>query len=223
MAERLDEIAPAVPLRLLRRLRGDRCVIEVEQFPEAQRATHVEGKGKAMFRRLARHRRQAAQIGHQIANILGLRMGIGGVGEGRIVVPPVRRHARLHGVDEIGYFPAADAVLRIRRDVGHEKTAEGRFQLKPASKPEAIILPDALVAGGAAPCIEDHATALLIPPLLERQGAGRDNRRRRTQEQCGRSPQHRQHDERNDQLAHGHVLRERKWTGRISPRLTSVG
>ena len=73
-------------------------------------------------------RRQRVEIGLEVEQVLDAHALIGGVGEGRIEVDAARRDAELHGVDEIEVRPAADAVIRIGRDVGHVEGAEGGLQ-----------------------------------------------------------------------------------------------
>ncbi len=66
---------------------------------------------------------------------------IGDVGEGRIEVRAVRRHAELHRIDEVEERPLADAVVRIRRDVGRVERTEGRGEGASAGELEEILAP----------------------------------------------------------------------------------
>ena len=64
---------------------------------------------------------------------------IRGVGERRVEVNAARRDAALHGVDEIGERPAADAVLGVGRDVGHVELAERRVERQAAAELQLVV------------------------------------------------------------------------------------
>ena len=123
----------------------------------------------------------------------------------------------IDGVDEIGDFPVADAICRMRRDVRREKRAEGRLELQPAAEFQAVVLTRRRMARGAAAGIEDTLAALRVAADLE------DGKARRHGPQ-GAARHHRRGRHR---LPHTHLPRTRRgggrlvWTarcGRTSPR-----
>src|SRR4051794_28477930 len=117
MAETVDEIGAAIPLRRAARVRHERLAVQKQKFPSAERAADVERKRHVMAGRLAVHRRQRLQIGEEVPDILDLRVLVGGVGKRRKIMDARRRRALEYGGDEIAFAPSPDTVLRIRRDV----------------------------------------------------------------------------------------------------------
>ena len=142
MAGAFDEIAAGHDLFRHVGCKGDhRLVAEIKQLPQAEAATDVEGEGELVARRLARDRRQRLQIGEEVGDVGRLHARIGGIGEGRIVVPAAWRNAAQHGVGEILERPCADAVLRIGARCSAERrcrtasSARGRRQVRAARRP----------------------------------------------------------------------------------------
>src|SRR5579872_6735835 len=70
MAGALDEIAAAVPLFALARVGAKRCVVEVEQLPQAHGAANGKRKGERVRRRLPLDRRQRVQERGEIGDVL---------------------------------------------------------------------------------------------------------------------------------------------------------
>ena len=105
-----------------------------QQFPARDRDALVERKGKLVragrrVDRLPRH-----QKGIERAVILIADIGEVVVGKGRIEVLAVAIDAGAHGAPERRFRPAADAGLRIRRDIRGIDRAERRRHRKAAGK-----------------------------------------------------------------------------------------
>ncbi len=109
-------------------------------------------------RRVA-HRGNGLQVGPKVAQVPIRHPGVGGVGEGGVVVPPRRRQAQLHGAQEVALGPAADAGELVLGDVGHDEGAEGRLQLVPAGQGLAVLV---RMARGAAAHVENILAALRV-------------------------------------------------------------
>ena len=112
--------------------------------------------------------RQRREERPEVGDVLRLHPGVRGVGEGRVVVPAVRRDAAQHGVGEVGRGPAADAVGRVAARCSarrSRRTAVCSTRPPPSfsrSSPSAFV---GGVAGGAAAGPE--------PGLAARRVAGR--------------------------------------------------
>ena len=130
---------------------------KIEPLPEADAAADVEGKAERMAGDPVRHRRQRVEERLQVDHVLDPHARVGRVGEGRIVVRAARRDAAHHGVDEIERRPAADAGLRVGRDVRNAEDAEIGLELKPAGELQLFLALRARrgVAGRAAAGVED--------------------------------------------------------------------
>ena len=119
-----------------------------------EKTTDVERQRHVVIAHLAGNRRQRFQIGEQIPDVFDFRMLVGRVGKRREIMRALGRGPLQHRGDEISFGPAADAVSRIGRDVGHVKGPERRSDRKPAAEPEAIGLARHRVAGGTSTGIE---------------------------------------------------------------------
>ena len=141
MAERLDQIMPAVPVRIAGRIGLDRGAVEIEKLPEPDEAPDRHRKGQFVRRRFVLHRLKGAQIRHQVAHVLDAHMGVIDVGQRRIIVPAKRGYAAHQGIGEVNRSPAADPVIGIRRDVWRMKRAELRCERQAAAEAMPIRLP----------------------------------------------------------------------------------
>ena len=105
-----------------------------------------------MLSRIALHFRQRLQEGKEVAHILPRHPCIGRIGECGIVVRALRRNAVQHRIGEIHVAPPANAVLRMRRDVGCDEGSEIGLQFHPARKfqPRIAVGPRAGMARGTA-------------------------------------------------------------------------
>ena len=70
MAETVDEIGAAIPLRRARLVGNEQPAVEEQQFPDADIAADVERERQVVIAHLAGDRRQRFQIGEEIADIL---------------------------------------------------------------------------------------------------------------------------------------------------------
>jgi hypothetical protein len=145
-----------------------------------------------MFAGAAFYRRQGVHVSLEIDYVLDAHMGIGRIGKGGIVVRTGRGHAGHHSIDEIAGRPAADAVARIRRDIGNDEGAEVGSKPQPAGETEFVV---ALglgrgVAGRAATSVEDPLAVSRIG-LVARKTGGRYARRCREEPARGGSDKRR--------------------------------
>ncbi len=90
---------------------------------------------------------------------------------------PRRRRALPHRGDEIGLAPSADAVSRMRRDVGRIEGAERRLQGKAAAEPGLVLLVRNGMTGRAAAGIE-HGLAVSEVGRARGERVGGKRRRR---------------------------------------------
>ncbi len=148
---------------------------EEGELPEADAAADVVGKAQVVRRGAARHGRQRLQVGPEVGDVLRLHPGEGGVGEGGVEVPPVRRDPAQHGVGEVAGAPAADAVAPVAGDVGDDEVAEAGLQHPAAAELEAVLAFGLLrgVAGGAAAGPEPGLAAGRVAGGQRRQLGGR--------------------------------------------------
>ncbi len=160
MARAFDQIAAAIPLRVMRRIGGIFLVVHVEEFPTAQQATDVEGKADLVRLVGGGVVRQRLDVGEHVAHILHMHALVRGVGQRRIEMLAMDADAALHGVDELQLGPVADAVGLVGRNVGHMEGAEWRLQCHAAAQPQPLFLADGGVAAGAAAGVE-HLLAIL--------------------------------------------------------------
>ena len=123
------------------------------ELPEADAAADAEGKLQVVAARLPGDRRQRGEEGPEVGDVLRLHPDVGGVGEGRVEVPPVRRDPAQHGVGEV-----AGATSRRCRPPGRwrcsatTKSPKAVFSTRPPpslsrSSPFGLLR---RVAGGAA-------------------------------------------------------------------------
>ena len=103
-------------------------------------------------------------------------MLIGCVGKGRNFLGARRRGALKYGGDDSVAAPSANAVIRIRRDVGDMESAERRRDSQTAAQLQAIGLVATGVAGGTSTRIERCETVGEVR-RIGRQRTGSDRRR----------------------------------------------
>src|SRR5690606_18290226 len=92
--------------------------------------------------------------GEEIAHVVQRHALVGRIRERRIKVLAVATDTAEHGIDERDLAPAADAVLRIGRNVGCVERPESGLELKSATEPGLVLLAGRAVAGRAAPRVE---------------------------------------------------------------------
>ena len=126
MRQALDQIGAAIPFGTLRRVRPVGAGAQEQQLPSGDDHAMVEREGQLVLpcccaNRLARH-----QEGIERAVVVIADIGEMVVGKGRIEMPALAIDAGAHGAPKGRFRPAADAGLRIGRDVGREHRAERR-------------------------------------------------------------------------------------------------
>jgi hypothetical protein len=132
MAERLDQISAAIPLRALARL-GHEPLLAEEQYPPRQHAeADVEGKAQLVLAVLLPDRTDAAEKGPQRLEIVLADPREGVERHGRIEILAVSSYAGVNGLLELVKRPRPDAGVAIGRDVGRIHRAERRVHLQPA-------------------------------------------------------------------------------------------
>src|SRR5262249_36941759 len=118
MAESLDKIGAIVPLRVLRRIRLERGLVEEQRFPDGGRCAGIEGKTKIVPARRFPH---GLNSGHQISidriDVGILDLGEVVVGESGVEMIALAVDALLHGTTEGLAGPCSNPSLGIRRDV----------------------------------------------------------------------------------------------------------
>jgi hypothetical protein len=138
MGERLGQVAAA--RLLLGQIAADgEIVVEVQKRPEpdAPRDRHREADLVRLRRRVGGG--QCPKKGEEVRHVLPRGEPVGGIGKGRVVVPPLRRDAVLHGGDEFRQRPAADAMGRIGGDVWRDEGAEIAGQRSPACEDQPVL------------------------------------------------------------------------------------
>src|SRR3984893_14937380 len=138
MAEAVDQIGAAVPLRRVRGIRHERLAIHEQPFPDPDIAPDIEWKRHVVIAHLAGYRGKRFQVSKQVADVLYFRMLVRRIGKGREVMQSGRRNPLGYRVDEFGLGPAPDAIDRIGRDVGRVEGAEWRRDGEPAAEPQTI-------------------------------------------------------------------------------------
>ena len=154
MAEAVDEVGAAIPARRMRRVRREGLAVHEQPFPDSDIAPDIEWKRHVVTAHLARHRFKRFQKGEEVADIVGLRMGVGRVGKGRKVMSARRRNALRHRADEVGLAPAPDAVGRIGRDVRRVERPEWRGDRQAPAEFQPVGLVGHGMAGGTSTRVE---------------------------------------------------------------------
>src|ERR1700730_10425681 len=138
MAEAVDEVGTAVPLRRVRGIRHERLAIHEQPFPDSDIAPDIEWKRHVVIAHLAGHGGKRFQVSEEVADVLYFRMLVRRIGKGREVMKSGRRNPLGYRVDEFGLGPAPDAIDRIGRNVGRVEGAEWRRDGEPAAEPQTI-------------------------------------------------------------------------------------
>ncbi len=127
------------------------AVAQEQQLPAAKAGADVERKRHRVRRARGGVGGQGGEVGVQVDHLLRLHPDIGGIGEGGVVMPPVRRGAVVQRVPQIERGPATDSVLRVGADIGRGEAAEGRGEALPARQHQPVVAarPVCHVAGGA--------------------------------------------------------------------------
>ncbi len=134
MAEHVHQITAALPRgRASRRCRRN-AVAEEQQIPTHHAETDVVGKAQLGLAIDDLHGRQLHDIGVDRVGVRPRHAAIGRVRHGRIEIASVARDAFVQRAPEIVGRPAADAVVRIGRDVGRVDRAEAAFHREAAGE-----------------------------------------------------------------------------------------
>src|SRR3954454_20201375 len=132
MSQSLHEVGAAIENFRRARRAGEPSWREEEPLPWEHEDAKPEREAQFVRMVRARARRQRAQVGPQIANVVVRDLREGRIGEGGKVGPPVRARPFLHRAEEISLGPAANAALWIWRDVRSVESPEWRGQ-RPAA------------------------------------------------------------------------------------------
>ena len=126
--------------------------MRVEPLPQPDAAPHIEGECDLVRRRILFGDGERLDEGEEVGDILKPHAREGGVGERRVIVTAVGRHAAHDGVGKIPNRPGTDTVVGIRRDVGCDESAEGGLDRNAARQNRAVARLGARgdMAGGAA-------------------------------------------------------------------------
>jgi hypothetical protein len=150
MARPLNQVGAAVPGRAFRRVGGKNPIVEEKELPQPEAAAEGEDEGQVVRAGPAFDDRKRLHEGEEVAHVRRRHALVRGVGERRVVMPPVRGDAAAHGAQELLLSPAADAVPRMRRDVRGVEGAEGGGEREAAAEARLVVLLGRGVARGAA-------------------------------------------------------------------------
>jgi hypothetical protein len=121
-------------LRAARRIGLECRAPEEQELPGAQKAAQVEREAQRMRLVLGAHRLARHDEGVQRLQVLIAEQREVFVGKRRIEMAPFPVQSLTHRAHECGLGPAADAGVRIGRDVSAVQRAEGGMQRLPAGE-----------------------------------------------------------------------------------------
>lgn len=135
MAERLHQIGAAIPLLTAIVSRLEAFVFDKKQIPEPQGLADVEWKRQPGFRRSMTDRGDLVhEIIVELANVLVADRRKRRIRHRRVQIMAVPGNPVSNGAAEIFQGILADAVVRIRRDVGRINNAERRIDRTASGK-----------------------------------------------------------------------------------------
>ena len=134
MRKAFDQIGAAIPFRALCAVRLPAVVAKEQQLPARDHKALIERKRQFVRTRRRMNRLPCHQIGIERPVIVVRDVGEMIVGKGRVEMPAVAVDAGPHRAAERGFRPAADAGLRVRRDIRGIDGAERRRHRQAAGK-----------------------------------------------------------------------------------------
>ena len=126
MAERLDQIAAAIPVRALALVRLDDTRREEQRVPGAHQHAIVQRPAQLRRRRSVADRRKRREIGTDRQDVVADQFRERGVREGRIIVRPAWRDPHPQRAEEIVLAPAADPGIVVGCEVWRKHRTERR-------------------------------------------------------------------------------------------------
>src|SRR6185295_2434962 len=171
VAERVHEVAAPVYYGARRRIGRERTRTEEEELPPPDQPAPAEGKPQVVRLARAAARRQAAQVGPKVAQILVVDARERGIRKRREIMSAVRPAAIAQRADEVLLGPAPDSRLGVRCDVGTVEGAEGRLE-RPASGERLSVIACLGMAPDATRRLRKILPALDVALLRERHPGG---------------------------------------------------
>src|SRR5262249_24506841 len=139
VAEGLHEIASPILDRVQPGVACERPGREEQHFPDADQRTPTVWKTKVVRLAGTIAGRQRSKVGPQIPHVLIRHSRERGIRKRGKVVRSVRPLALAHGANEVAFGPAADAVFRMRRDVGPVERAERCLEWASAGESHGVV------------------------------------------------------------------------------------
>src|SRR5215216_8177441 len=140
MAQALDQVGAAIPFVAAGSVGLKPAAIEEEELPHRQDCPDVEWKGELVRGSVRTERLPSHHERVQSARILIGDLREVMIREGRIEMPSLPIGPLAQGAQKSSHRPAADAALRIGRDVRAVDDAERRRQRPPAGKHSPAVL-----------------------------------------------------------------------------------
>ena len=135
MAEAIDQIAAAIPIRTFRLIRLENAGPEEQVIPGDHQHAEICGKTQLGRRRFAAERRQRREVGPDRGDVRPRQPCEIRVGEGRVIVRAIGVGALAQRAIEIGIAPVANAGIAIRGEVcGVDPTKRGVDPLSPGER-----------------------------------------------------------------------------------------